>query len=110
MQAIAQRRSQFGLENHGISNVGAVHWNLSTPKLYEEAIRRNEASLAHLGPLVVRTGHHTGRSPNDRFIVEEPTSADKVWWGKVNRPISQENYEGLRRRLLAHRFALAQQG
>ena len=102
MQAVAKRHSQYGLENHGISNIGVVHWNLSTPKLYEEAIRRKEASLAHLGPLVVRTGHHTGRSPNDRFIVEEPTSADKVWWGKVNRPISQENYEGLRRRLLAY--------
>jgi phosphoenolpyruvate carboxykinase (ATP) len=102
MQAIAPRQSTFGLEHHGITNAGTVYWNLSTPRLYEESIRRREASVAHLGPLVVRTGHHTGRSPNDRFIVEEPSSVDKVWWGKVNRPISQQSYEGLRRRLLAY--------
>lgn len=96
------KHSPHELDRHGIVNTGNVYWNLSTPKLYEEAIRRKEGSLAHLGPLVVRTGHHTGRSPNDRFLVKEPSSDDKVWWGKVNRPISPEHYEGLRRRLLAY--------
>jgi phosphoenolpyruvate carboxykinase (ATP) len=99
-QSIAH--SPHDLERHGLVNTGTVSWNLSTPKLYEEAIRRKEGSLAHLGPLVVRTGHHTGRSPNDRFLVKEPLSEDKIWWGKVNRPISQDQYEGLRRRLLAY--------
>jgi phosphoenolpyruvate carboxykinase (ATP) len=100
VQSIA--RSHYDLDRHGIVNTGTVYWNLSTPKLYEEAIRRKEGNLAHLGPLVVRTGHYTGRSPNDRFIVREPSSEDKVWWGQVNKPISQEQYEGLRRRLLAY--------
>jgi phosphoenolpyruvate carboxykinase (ATP) len=95
-------RSQHGLDEHGIQNVNVVCWNLSTPLLYEEAIRRREGRLAHLGPLVVRTGHHTGRSPDDKFIVREPSSADKIWWGTVNRAMEPEHFETLRRRLLAY--------
>jgi phosphoenolpyruvate carboxykinase (ATP) len=102
MSVVTSPSSHYGLENHGISNVGAVYWNLPTPRLYEEAVRRREAHIAHLGPLVVRTGHHTGRSPNDRFIVREPSSEDKVWWGAVNRPIEQANYDVLRQRMLAY--------
>jgi phosphoenolpyruvate carboxykinase (ATP) len=99
-QAAAQ--SRYDLDRHGFVNTGPVYWNLTTPKLYEQAIRRREGGLAHLGPLVVRTGHHTGRSPNDRFLVRELSSEAKIWWGKVNRPITQERYEGLRARLLAY--------
>ena len=77
----SQFGSSYGLEKHGIKNTGFVYWNLSTPVLYEEAIRRREGQMAHLGPLVVRTGEHTGRSPNDKFVVREPSSEDKVWWG-----------------------------
>lgn len=94
--------SQYGLENHGIQNAGIVYWNLPTSLLYEEAIRRREGHLAHLGPLVVRTGQYTGRAPNDKFIVREPASVDKVWWGKVNRSMDEDRFEALRRRLLAY--------
>ena len=86
----------------GITNVNAVYWNLSTPLLYEEAIRRHEARMAHLGPLVVRTGQHTGRSPNDKFIVKEPTSIEKVWWGKVNRGMEPDKFSTLHRRMIAY--------
>ena len=102
MQTQSTVHNQYDLENHGIQNVNAVYWNLSTPMLYEEAIRRREGRLAHLGPLVVRTGQHTGRSPNDKFIVKEPSSVDKVWWGKVNRPMESAKFETLYRRLLAY--------
>jgi len=95
-------RSQYGLENHGIQNVNAVYWNLSTPLLYEEAIRRREGRMAHLGPLVVRTGQHTGRSPNDKFAVKEPTSEGNIWWGKVNRPLEPARFELLKKRMLAY--------
>jgi phosphoenolpyruvate carboxykinase (ATP) len=94
--------SQHSLEQDGIQNVGTVYWNLSTPMLYEEAIRRREGRLAHLGPLVVRTGHYTGRAPNDKFIVREQSSVDKIWWGSVNRPMELGNFEALHRRLLAY--------
>src|SRR6266566_270292 len=85
--------------------------NLSVAELYEDAIRAGEGMLAAAGPLVVRTGKHTGRSPEDKFIVDEPSSHDKVWWGTVNRPISEGNYDTLRARLvdyLANRDLYAQ--
>ncbi|MFQ5752562.1 MAG: phosphoenolpyruvate carboxykinase (ATP), partial [bacterium] len=90
------------LEKHGIKNVNNVFWNLSTPALYEYAIRRLEGLMAHLGPLVVRTGHHTGRSPNDKFIVKEQTTEKNIWWGEINRPFDQEKFNNLHRRLLAY--------
>jgi phosphoenolpyruvate carboxykinase (ATP) len=79
-----------------------VHRNLSVPALYEAAIRREEGVIAAGGPLVVRTGHHTGRSPQDKFMVDEPASRDHIWWGGVNRPISEEHYEALRERVIGH--------
>ncbi len=94
--------SSYGLENHGIQNVNSVYWNLSTPLLYEEAIRRREGRVAHLGPLVVRTGQYTGRAPKDKFVVQDSSSKDKVWWGSVNQPMSEERFDALKRRLLAY--------
>jgi phosphoenolpyruvate carboxykinase (ATP) len=76
--------------------------NLSVPELYEDAVRAGEGVIAAEGPLVVRTGRHTGRSPEDKFIVREPSSESKIWWGSVNRPISEAHYDRLRRRLLAY--------
>ncbi|MFL5676129.1 MAG: phosphoenolpyruvate carboxykinase (ATP) [Chloroflexota bacterium] len=80
----------------------SVRPNLPTAELYEDAIRHGEGLVAADGPLVVRTGKHTGRSPQDKFIVDEPASHDKIWWGSVNRPISEEHYERLRARLIAY--------
>ena len=77
-----------------------VRANLPTAELYEEAIRHGEGIVAAEGPLVVRTGKHTGRSPEDKFIVKESGSEAKIWWGSVNRPISEAHYEQLRARLL----------
>jgi phosphoenolpyruvate carboxykinase (ATP) len=102
MQTQGAVRSTYGLENHGIQNVNTVYWNLSTPLLYEEAICRREGRLIHLGPLAVRTGQHTGRSPDDKFIVREPSSVAKIWWGKINRPMEPHQFDGLHRRLLAY--------
>ena len=91
-----------GLENHGLINLKSIFWTLPTPALYEEALKRNEGIMAHLGPLVVRTGQFTGRSPNDKFIVEEPSSRDKIWWGDVNSPIDEERFQELHRRMAAY--------
>ncbi|MBI2956847.1 MAG: phosphoenolpyruvate carboxykinase (ATP) [Acidobacteria bacterium] len=90
--------SRYGLDHHGLRNVVA-HWNLPTPALYEHVMRRNEAVLAHLGPLVVRTGDHTGRSPNDKFLVREPLSEKNIWWGDINRPFDPERFDALYARL-----------
>jgi phosphoenolpyruvate carboxykinase (ATP) len=102
MQTHGTGHSEYGLDKHGIQNVNAVYWTLSTALLYEEVLRRREGRMAHLGPLVVRTGQHTGRSPNDKFVVREPSSADRIWWGSVNHPMEPANFETLFRRMLAY--------
>ena len=89
------------LEQIGLRNIGNVYWNLTTPALYEEIVRRREGLISHLGPLVVRTGHHTGRSPNDKFIVREATSEQHINWGKVNQPMPEEKFAGLFGKLCA---------
>ena len=81
---------------------GKMVANLSTAALYEAAVRDGEGMIAAEGPLVVSTGTHTGRSPKDKFIVREPSSEPKVWWGDVNHPISEEHYDRLRSRLMTY--------
>jgi phosphoenolpyruvate carboxykinase (ATP) len=93
---------ESGLEVQGIMNLARVHWNLSVPALYEETVRRREGLISVDGPLVCRTGQHTGRSPNDKFIVQEPSSAEHVWWGKVNRPIGQDQFDAVHKQLLSY--------
>jgi phosphoenolpyruvate carboxykinase (ATP) len=102
MQQVGRAISQYGLEQHGINHVDTAFWNLPTPALYEQAIRRREGTVAHLGPLVVRTGHHTGRAPRDRFIVREPSSENKIWWGKVNHSFDEHHFDLMFRRLRAY--------
>ena len=91
-----------GLEDQGLHPSRPVHWNLSTPSLYEHAIRKGEGELAADGPIVCRTGAHTGRSPNDKFVVREPSSEHHVAWGKVNKPIDAERFATLKADILAH--------
>jgi phosphoenolpyruvate carboxykinase (ATP) len=79
-----------------------IRRNLSTAELYEDAIRDGDGVIAAAGPLVVRTGKHTGRSPKDKFIVREPSSEANVWWGDVNHPIDEAHYDRLRARLMDH--------
>ena len=75
------REPGHSLDQVGLHNVSQDYWNPSTPQLYEEVVQRREGWVSHLGPIVVRTGSHTGRSPQDRFIVKDAASADRVWWG-----------------------------
>jgi phosphoenolpyruvate carboxykinase (ATP) len=91
-----------GLEALGIVRSGGVHWNLSPAALYEAALRRGEAMLAAEGPLVARTGQHTGRSPNDKFVAREPSSEGRIHWGAVNRAIDPERFDVLHRDMLAY--------
>ena len=94
--------SRYGLDNHGFLNTGTVYWNLPVAGLYEQALLRGEAVLAPEGPLVAETGVHTGRSPNDKFVVEESSSKDDIWWGSVNRPVEQAAFDGLLRKAQAY--------
>ena len=90
------------LRDHKIRNIDNLYWNLSTPTLYEEALRRGEGQIAQFGPFIVETLPHTGRSPNDKFIVEQSSNRDKVWWGKVNHPISEEHFDRVYNHMLTY--------
>src|SRR5271156_3381183 len=79
-----------------------VHRNLSTPQLVETAIARGEASLASNGALVALTGARTGRSPRDKFTVDDDQTRERVDWGKVNQPFPADRFDALLNRVLQH--------
>jgi phosphoenolpyruvate carboxykinase (ATP) len=83
------------LSKQGLSPTGDVHWNLMGTPLIEAAIRRGEGKLAEMGPFVANTAPHTGRSPNDKFVVKEPGTEGDVDWGKVNQPMNPEHFDRL---------------
>jgi phosphoenolpyruvate carboxykinase (ATP) len=99
--AATAERTAKTLDAHGIE-AGTVFWNLTIPELVEAAVRRGECVLAKDGPVVCSTGQHTGRSPNDKFVVRESSSEQHVAWGKVNRPIDEAAFDRLHQRMLKH--------
>jgi len=94
-RAAFARESSVGLTKQGLSPSGRIHWNLISSELMQAAARRNEGEFAASGPFVACTTPHTGRSPNDKFVVRESSSENDVDWGKVNQPIADENYQRL---------------
>ncbi len=93
--------SSYGLEKHGLRPTQTVHWNLSPAELVEHAVRRGEGQLTQDGPLVVITKPHTGRSPNDKYLVREASSEQDIWWAK-NGELSEAQFDALHRRALAY--------
>ncbi|HEY8166266.1 MAG TPA: phosphoenolpyruvate carboxykinase (ATP) [Gemmatimonadaceae bacterium] len=88
-----RRESTVGLSRQGLEPRGEVHWNFVAAELMKAAARRSEGEFAEMGPFVAITSPHTGRSPNDKFVVQESSSEKDVDWGKVNQPYSAEKYE-----------------
>ncbi len=86
----------------GLDAERPVHWNLTPPELYEHAVRRGEGAVVEGGPFCAVTSPHTGRSPNDKFIVRESGSEAQVWWGRVNQPFAAEQFERLERDVVRH--------
>jgi phosphoenolpyruvate carboxykinase (ATP) len=97
-----RKRTDFGLDNYGITEAANVYWNLNTPELYEEIVRRDEGIFSDHGALIFDTGEHTGRAAKDKAIVREPSSEDKVFWGEVNKDFSPEKFNALKDRMMAH--------
>ena len=82
----------YGLDKAGIKTTKTFYWNLSTPALYQEALKRNEANVVYGGPLCVSTGKHTGRSPNDRYFVETKDIEGKLFYNKSNKGIKEKYF------------------
>jgi phosphoenolpyruvate carboxykinase (ATP) len=87
------------LREIGLKTSKNIYYDLQVPNLVEAAVKRGEGELARNGALVVTTGERTGRSPKDRYIVETDGVRDHIWWGDVNRPASQEQFDHLLKRV-----------
>jgi phosphoenolpyruvate carboxykinase (ATP) len=94
-------QADYGLENHGLTNLHAAYWNLRRAALYEESIFRGEGRISQGGAIVVNTGKRTARSPNDKYIVRESSSEKQIWWGQYNKPLSPDKFNELFDRLQA---------
>jgi phosphoenolpyruvate carboxykinase (ATP) len=93
--------SDYGLQNHGLTHLDQVYWNLPTSALVEEAVFRGEGHLSYGGAFVVHTGKHTSRAAADKFIVREHSTEEEIAWGEYNRPCSPDKFNGLLTRLQA---------
>jgi len=86
-------KSDYGLENQGLTDLRKVYWNIPSESLYEEIVFRGEGHIAHMGPVIVDSGKHTARAAQDKFVVREPNSEGNIWWGEYNRPISPATFD-----------------
>ncbi len=90
-----QIKNEPVLRHVGLAKPTRSWHNLSVAELYEHAVRRGEGTVVESGALTAETGKHTGRSPKDKFFVEEPGSKDKIWWHAGNRPIGPDKFDRL---------------
>ena len=92
MKEVGRRNPACGIGSAGVKTSGTVHYNLEAAPLYEEAIRRGEATLTADGALVAYTGQHTGRSPKDKFVVRDGVVDAHVWWDN-NKPMTPAQFD-----------------
>ncbi len=95
-------KSRFGLSNHGLVHLDRVFWNLPEAALYEEATIRKEGNVVDGGPFVVNTGKWSARAAQDKYVVREPSTEDRIWWGEFNRPYDPEKFDALFARVQAY--------
>ncbi|HEU4809632.1 MAG TPA: phosphoenolpyruvate carboxykinase [Sphingomicrobium sp.] len=98
---MADRVAKHGLDAQGIVTPAELHWNLTTAPLVEHSIQRGEGLLAKYGPLVVKTGKHTGRSAQDKFTVRDELTDSVIWWNKGNKPMDGQAFDRLHEDFLA---------
>ncbi|MFY0627487.1 MAG: phosphoenolpyruvate carboxykinase (ATP) [Reichenbachiella sp.] len=102
MQQFGLMPKTHGIEFSGITDVKTIHWNLTPAELVEESIRNQEGRITNTGALMCDTGKFTGRSPKDRFIVEDSKTKDSIWWGDINIPISEKCFDQLYQKMISH--------
>jgi len=99
MKDTAINQEHRNLAKYGLENVIA-HWNLSPEELQKITVEKGMGKETTNGTLAINTGKFTGRSPQDRFLVKDAYTKDKVWWGKTNKPISPENFDRLQNNII----------
>lgn len=102
MNEYGRKAENASISTLGLSNVAAAYWNLTPAQLVEDTILREEGALADNGALAIDTGEFTGRSPKDRFIVEDDITRDAVWWGDINIKFDADKFDALYNRLTAY--------
>ncbi|MEQ8238092.1 MAG: phosphoenolpyruvate carboxykinase (ATP) [Cyclobacteriaceae bacterium] len=100
MEAVLEANA-IGLEQYGIKDA-IINWNLSPAELQKITIDQGMGEETNNGTLAVNTGKFTGRSPQDRFLVKDDYTKDRVWWGKINKPISPENFDKLQEEVVKY--------
>lgn len=95
------KAEKSSLENLGLTNA-TVHWNLSPEELADIALNKGIAERANSGAIAVDTGEFTGRSPKDRFIVEDDITRDHVWWGNINMPFPANKFDQLKKKMIEY--------
>src|SRR5690554_55504 len=102
MKEYGRKAEKASISTLGLSHVAAAYWNLEPAQLIEDSIFNGEGTLANTGALAVDTGEFTGRSPQDRFIVEDEITKDAVWWGAINKKFDADKFDRLYNRLTAY--------
>ena len=102
MSAMPQTGQTPDLSVHGLKNLGQVYYNLSKPELYEHAIQREEGVLSSHGALMCDTGKTTGRSPKDRFIIDQPSVHENIDWNDINMPKDEATWDRLHAKVAAY--------
>src|SRR5687767_13845731 len=102
MNEFGLRAKDASVEQLGLKNVAAAYWNLAPSELVEETLVRGEGILTDTGALAIDTGEFTGRSPKDKFVVYDNTTADSVWWGDVNNRFEEDKFDLLYNRVTAY--------
>lgn len=92
----------YHLEEYGIYTTGALHRNIPPGSLVEKALLKGEGRLSRAGALCINTGERTGRSPNDKYVVDCPEVHDKIAWGKVNQPVSPKKFDLVYKQIVDH--------
>ena len=94
MKELGDKFSMSGPEAQGFSSLGNVFWNLGQEEIYKIILDRGEGKLSKDGAMVVKTGIHTGRSAQDKFVVKESKNKDSIWWDNA-KEMSEDNFDTL---------------
>ena len=97
-----KKHAAVALDGTGVQASRPVRANQAAPALVAEALRRSEGRLSVDGAFMVETGTHTGRSVQDKFVVDEPSVTADIWWGKVNQRMSVDRFNSIKGRVQAY--------